>query len=147
MPLHTQTLKTRKKHSVFDTRTLFRAKMLHSRSSKIVNLPQFLTLEPRFVERVAAGPTKLAKNLQFLTLQHHFVRKDCRGQLKSANLSQFFDLNLILCERVATLWHLISTARRLKRENKKERRRETVPKGKGRERERDRERETERERE
>ena len=39
-------------------------------------LLRFLTLDPHF--RVAAGPTKLAKNFQLLTLEPRFVPKGCR---------------------------------------------------------------------
>ena len=35
-------------------------------------------------ERVAAGPTKIAKNPQILTVEHHFVLKGCRGSAKTA---------------------------------------------------------------
>ena len=65
--------KLAKKTTGFDTRTWFRAKVAADDVNR-KNL-QFLTLEPRFVRKVAAGPTKLQKKHQLLTLEPLFRAK------------------------------------------------------------------------
>ena len=107
--------------SVFDTRTSFRAKGLTFPlgTLEIAILPQFLTLEPRFVRKGwrfhsarlksqfylsvwhsdlvlcvkgSSGTLEIAILPQFLTLEPRFVRKGCNRQLKVAILPQFLTL-------------------------------------------------------
>ena len=56
---------------------------------EIANLPQFLTIEPRFVRKGCAGRFEIAILPQFLTIEPHFVRKGCAGHLEIALLPQF----------------------------------------------------------
>ena len=129
--------------SVFDTRTSFRAKGLTFPlgTLEIAILPQFLTLEPRFVRE---GFIRHAWNRNFTSVFD--TRTSFRAwrvhpdKLKSQFYLSFWHSNLVSCERVDVSWSVVGTARGLKRERR--RRREW----KGRERQRG-ERERERERE
>ena len=151
--------------SVFDTRTSFCAWRVHparlksqfylsfwhsnlvscvkgsSATLAIAILPQFWTLEPRFVGKGCNRQLKVAILPQFLTLEPRFVREGfIRTSWKSQFYLSFWHSNLVSCERVDVSWSVVGTARGLKRERR--RRREW----KGRERQRG-ERERERERE
>ena len=111
--------------SGFDDRTSFRAKGLRGttwtrtfylsflRSNliscervardklQIAILPQFLTIEPRFMRKGCAGQVEIAILPQFLTIEPRFVRKGCAGQVEIAILPHFWRSNLVSCERVA----------------------------------------------
>ena len=52
-------------------------------------------------EKVAAGPTKLARNPQFLQLKHHFGRKGCRRTNQIFTKTSVFDTqSSFSCENV-----------------------------------------------
>ena len=155
--------------SVFDTRTSFCAWRVHparlksqfylsfwhsnlvscvkgsSGQLEIAILPQFLTLEPRFVRE---GFIRTTWNRNFTSVFD--TRTSFRAwrvhpdNLKSQFYLSFWHSNLVSCERVDVSWSVVGTARGLKRE----RRRRREWKGRERQRgEREREREKERERE
>ena len=44
---------------------------------EIAILPQFLTIEPRFVRKGCGGHLEIALLPQFLAIEPHFVRKGC----------------------------------------------------------------------
>ena len=67
---------------------------------KIVILPQFLAIKPRFV-RKGCGHLQIAILPQFLAIEPHFVQKGCAGRLELALYLSFWRSNLISCERVA----------------------------------------------
>ena len=57
---------------------------------KIAILPQFLTIQPRFVRNGCGGHLEIAILPQFLTIEPRFVGKGCGGHLEIAFLPQFF---------------------------------------------------------
>ena len=50
---------------------------------EITILPQFLTIEPRFVRKGCGGHFEIAILPQFLTIEPRFVRKGCGGHLQT----------------------------------------------------------------
>ena len=161
--------------SVFDTRTSFRAKGLTFPlgTLEIAILPQFLTLEPRFVRE---GFIRHAWNRNFTSvfdtrtsfrawrvhpphLQSQFYHSFGHSNLvscvrvaidnsKSQFYLSFWHSNLVSCERVDVSWSVVGTARGLKRERRRRREWKGRERQRGeRERERERKRERERERE
>ena len=73
------------KSSVFDTRTSFRAKGLPPNQPNSPKTNSLWHSHLIFCERVAAGPTKLAKK-KFLTIEPHSVLKGCSRSSKVAIL-------------------------------------------------------------
>ena len=89
---------------------------------EIAILPQFLTIEPRFVPKGCAGQVEITILPQFLAIEPRFVRKGCAGQVEIAILPQFFaDRTSFRVKRlrfVPSRWHC--PCPRLQKRNRKE---------------------------
>ena len=75
-------------------------------------LPQFLTIEPRFVRKSkgCAGQVEIAILPQFLAIEPHFVRKGCAGRLELALLSQFLTIEPPFARKGCVSCRLVVTA-------------------------------------
>ena len=139
-----RTNQTRKKRSVLDTRTSFHAKGLPPDQPNSQKTLSFGHSNLISCERVAAGPTKLAKNPQFWTLEPHFMRKGGRRRRTNQTRkkpSVFYTLTSFRAKG----WPFRGASSALPAASREKRkRRETVTEGK-REREGERRREKKRE--
>ena len=77
---------------------------------QIVILPQFLTIEPRFVRKGCAGQVGIAILPQFLTIEPHFMRKGFAGRLEVALLPQFLTIEPHFVRKGCVSCRLVGTA-------------------------------------
>ena len=89
---------------------------------QIAILPQFLSIEPRFVRKGAREDLQIAISPQFLTIEPRFVRKGCAGGLANRNFTAVFDDRTSFRAKglrfVPSRWHC--PCPRLQRRNRKE---------------------------
>ena len=73
-------------------------------------LPQFLTIEPRFVRKGCGGHLEIAILPQFLAIEPRFVRKGCAGHLQIAILPQFLAIEPHFVRKGCVSCRLVGTA-------------------------------------
>ena len=79
-------------------------------TDEITVLPQFLAIEPHFVQKGCAGRLEVAILLQFLAIETHFVRKGCAGRLEVVILLQFLAIELHFVRKGCVSCRLVGTA-------------------------------------
>ena len=73
-------------------------------------LPQFLTIEPRFVRKGCGGHLEIAILPQFLAIEPRFLRKGCAGHLEIAILPQFLAIEPHFVRKGCVSCRLVGTA-------------------------------------
>ena len=91
--VYTQTLYTQ---TLLHTNTFTHNPCTHTHTNAFAHKPfrthRLLHSNLISCEKVAAGPSKLAKNLQFLILEPRFVRKGCSRTIQNSQKKQLFTL-------------------------------------------------------